>query len=311
MKKLPIASQALILAGVCTLTSPGLANGLVEGKCGIAESGTAFSRCDLLSSSGELSVLANNSSTLLLQASPSQIMRIGSLDERAEQISPGLKLGLQQTLSGLGVSKGDAVKSSNVKVIQARTGSGSIQSVIFIANRTSKNIDQFNAVLVNRDNAQANNILQLNLEDSARYLQNFERAFDRIEGLYEALMFEEADRVLDRTQIEVKNFAERFRIFNGSEEIMAVLNARIKQIQALRNLRSYDYQIAQWQAEQRYNRIQKEKAAAEERRRKQEYMLAVEYRKAAQANALKWWAIWMATRPAMINTTVNNVIINR
>jgi hypothetical protein len=309
----PRISIALVLTALAAVVAPARADGLIEGKCGIAELGSFFSRCSLLESREQLSVLVNNGSNLLAKASSSEILRIGPLDAKAEQISPGLSLGIKQTLAGLGVSIGDARRSSNVKIIQLRTSSAGTQSLVFVAARSSNNLDQFNAILGNVDNTTASGSSQAKLvpTDSSKQLEEFERTFSRIEGLYNALMFEEADRIFDRTQAEVRNFGERYRTYEGVDEVVAVLRSRVRQLESLRSLRSYDYQISVWQAEQRYNRIQREKAAAEARRRQHEYRMAAEQRKIAEANALKWWAIWMATRPALINTTINNVIITR
>lgn len=303
----------IAIAALAAVSLPTRADGLVEGKCGIAETGSSFTRCSLVESRGQLSVLVNNGSQLLAKASASEILRIGPLDAKAEQVSPGLKLGIKQTLAGLGVSAGDAKGSANVKIIQLRTSSAAVQSLVFVAERSSKNLDQLNAIVVNVDNTTTSGSSEANLapSDSAKQLEEFARATNRIEGLYDALMFDEADRVFDRTQAEVRNFGQRYRLYAGADEVMAVLTSRIRQLESLRNLRSYDYQISVWQAEQRYNRIQQAKAAAEARRRQHDYRMAVEQRKTAEANALKWWAIWMATRPALINTTVNNVIITR
>lgn len=298
----------------CANTPPASADGLVEGKCGIVENSTTFQRCTLIQTRGEISVLANNGSNLLLKAKSSEILRISPLNKQAEAISPSFKSGLPQTLSGLGLSAGDAQRSMNVKLIQARARSGSPVSLLFVAERNTANIDQLNANLINIDNTATNNPQDAELvpSDIRQILQDFDRSFARIQGLYEALLFEEADRVFDRTQIELRNFSRRFGHYAGATEVINVLNSRTRQLETLRNLKSYDYQVAQWQAERRYDRIQREKAAAEEQRRKQEYLLAVEQRKTAEANARKWWAIWLASRPAIINTVINNnVIITR
>lgn len=287
---------------------------LVEGKCGVAESGAFFSRCTVIRSGSKITTLASNNSTLVFDADAGQIIRIGPLDARSLVISPGIKQHLGEILAGLNVSESDARRSNNVKLVQARsTGNNSPRSLLFIANRDQRNLDALSATLANIDRYDENNpsAVPLHPTDSAVALQEFARATARIQGLYEALMFEEADRVLDRTKAEISNFERRYANYNGFEDIQAVLYARIAQLEALRNLRSYDYQIAQWQAQQRYDRIQREKAAAEERARQHQYKLAVERRKAAEANARTWWAIWMATRPALVNTVINNVIITR
>ena len=308
-------SLLLLTAGL--LGQATKAEGLVDGRCGIAESGSAFNRCTLVETRGELTVLANNGAKLLLKARPSEILRIGALGPRATVISPGLQAGLPQTLAGLGISAGDAERSSNVRVIQARASSGIPLSLVFVAQRSANNLDQLNAVLLPVDNVStvggnSGQVSQLAPADSSLILADFDRAFQRIEGLYEALLFNEADRVLDRTEAELRLISQRFAIYAGASEVIAVLYARLHQIERLRELRSYDYQIAQEQAEQRYNRIQIEKALAEAQRRRERYLLAVEQRKTAEAHARSWWAIWMATRPAQVNTVVNNnVIITR
>lgn len=306
---------SLVLAlGVSTAVSPAKSEGLIEGKCGILESGSAFSRCTVISKGGDLAVLANNGGNLIFQARNSEILRIGSLSPRAEAISPGIKTGFRATLSALSISESDARRSSNVRLIQARGNSATVKSLLFIADRDTRNLDQLNANLTPIDNytSSSDTASILVPSDSSKILEEFERAFQRIQSLYDALMFEEADRVFDRTEAEIRNFSKRFKDYQGSLEVTAVLNAKSRQLELLRNSRLYDYEISRAQAEQRYDRIQREKAEAEARRRRQEYLMAVEYRKAAEANARKWWAIWMATRPALINNVTNtNVIITR
>lgn len=308
------AFNLLVLFFTAAAVIPAQADGLIDGKCGIAEIGSAFSRCTAIIKHGNLSILANNGGNLILQARSSEILRIGLLSDRAEALSPGLKGGLRTTLSTLGVSESDARRSSNVRIIQVRDTSMGIISLLFIADRSPGNLDQLNANLrpIERDNSLLGNVPSLIPADTSQILDEFNRAFQRIQGLYEALMFDEADRVFDRTQADLRNFSKRFGSYQGAPEVMAVLESRTRQLESLRSFKYYDYQLSRAQAEQRYNRIQRERAEAEAREKRRQYLLAVEYRKAAEANARKWWAIWMATRPTVINNMMNtNVIITR
>lgn len=292
---------------------PARASNLVEGKCGILETGAYFTKCTLLKSGSLISALTSNGSNLILNASRSEILRIGPFNDEVGSLSPEVSKGLGIVLAGLSISKTDAAKSNNVRVISFVNEFNSRQSFIFIADRGQENINSLNLIAPYVATVNTTNFAtpELTPSDASAYLEEYERAFNRIQGLYDSLMFEEADRVLDRTIASINNFSRRYSSYKGAFEIQAFLNSRIAQAESLRSLKSYEYQQAQWQAEKRYERIQKEKADAEERQRQYQYRLAVEKRKTAEANARQWLAIWLLMRPPSVNIINNTTVITR
>ncbi|WP_143592899.1 hypothetical protein [Synechococcus sp. 8F6] len=296
-----------------TAVFPAKAGNLVEGKCGILETGAYFTKCTLLKSGNLISALTNNGSNLILNASRSEILRIGPLSDEVSNLSPESSKGLGIVLAGLSTSKTDAEKSNNVRIISFIKDFNTRQSFIFIADRRQENTNNlsFVAPYVATLNTSSTSTPELPPSDASAYLEEYDRAFNRIQGLYDSLMFEEADRVLDRTIASINNFSKRYSGYQGAFEIQTFLNSRIAQAESLRSLKSYEYQQAQWQAEMRYARIQKEKADAEERQRQHQYRLAVERRKTAEANARQWLAIWLLVRPPSVNVINNTTVITR
>ena len=127
---------------------------------------------------------------------------------------------------------------------------------------------------------------------SQEALQDFLRQLDRAEDLYNALMFEEADRVSDLTVMRINAFLESHRHLKGVEDIEAVLQARTSQLRDLRALKQVDRRLEEVRAADRHDRLQPERLRRQRERQEQAYRLAVELRRAAEARAARWWPLW-------------------
>jgi len=127
---------------------------------------------------------------------------------------------------------------------------------------------------------------------SREALQGFLRQLDRAEDLYNALMFEEADRVNELTVMRINAFLESHRHLSGVDDIEAVLQARTRQLRDLRALKEVDRMLEEQQAADRYDRLSPERLRRQRERQEQAYRLAVELRRAAEARAARWWPLW-------------------
>ena len=134
---------------------------------------------------------------------------------------------------------------------------------------------------------------------SREALQGFLRQLDRAEDLYNALMFEEADRLSELTVMRINAFLESHRHLSGVDEIEAVLQARTRQLRDLRALKEVDRMLEEQQAADRYDRLSPERLRRQRERQEQAYRLAVELRRAAEARAARWWPLWYG-RPLIL-----------
>ena len=134
---------------------------------------------------------------------------------------------------------------------------------------------------------------------SRQALETFLRQLDRAEELYQALMFEEADRVSEMTVMRINAFLESHRHLSGVDEVETVLQARTGQLRELRALRAYDRELEEQRSADRYDRLKGERERKERERREHAYRMAVERRRAAEARAARWWPLWFG-RPLII-----------
>ena len=128
--------------------------------------------------------------------------------------------------------------------------------------------------------------------NSRESLKGFLRQLDRAEDLYNALMFEEADRVSELTVMRINAFLDDHRHLDGVNEIEAVLQARTSQLRDIRALKEIDRMLEEQQAADRYDRLQAQRLRRQRERQEQTYRLAVELRRAAEARAARWWPLW-------------------
>lgn len=134
---------------------------------------------------------------------------------------------------------------------------------------------------------------------SRQALETFLRQLNRAEELYQALMFEEADRVSEMTVMRINAFLESHRHLSGVDEVESVLQARTGQLRELRALLAYDRELEEQRSADRYDRLKGERERKERERREHAYRMAVERRRAAEARAARWWPLWFG-RPLII-----------
>ena len=135
-------------------------------------------------------------------------------------------------------------------------------------------------------------IAQLPPQNSADQMEFFSRELDRAEQLYDNLMFEEADRVADLTIARINAFLSQNSAIEGVDEIEAVYTARVNQLRQLKAFKA----AARAQMEREGAANYDQKRASRERKlreqREQQYRMAVEARRIAEARAARWWSIW-------------------
>ena len=134
---------------------------------------------------------------------------------------------------------------------------------------------------------------------SREALEAFMRQLDRSEMLYEALMFEEADRVSDMTIMRINAFLESHRHLSGIDDLENVLQTRANQLRELRRLKEYERQHEEDQAAARFDSLKLERERKQRELREHAYRMAVERRKQAEARAARWWPLWFG-RPLVI-----------
>ena len=117
--------------------------------------------------------------------------------------------------------------------------------------------------------------------------------------LYEALMFEEADRVSDMTIMRINAFLESHRHLSGIDDLENVLQTRANQLRELRRLKEYERQLEEDQAAARFDSLKLERERKQRELREHAYRMAVERRKQAEARAARWWPMWFG-RPLVI-----------
>ena len=130
-------------------------------------------------------------------------------------------------------------------------------------------------------------------------LEAFMRQLDRAETLYQALMFEEADRVSDMTIMRINAFLENHRHLSGVNDLEEVLQARAEQLRELRIMMDYERKLEENRAAARYDELKLEREQKQRERREHAYRMAVERRRAAEARASRWWPLWFG-RPMII-----------
>ena len=130
-------------------------------------------------------------------------------------------------------------------------------------------------------------------------LAAFMRQLDRAETLYQALMFEEADRVSDMSVMRINAFLESHRHLSGINELESVLQARTNQLRELRSLKQYERQLEEDRAAARYDSLKIERERKQRERLEHSYRMAVERRRAAEARAASWWPLWFG-RPLIL-----------
>lgn len=263
---------------------------LLDGKCTIPETSSTFSQCSLINDGRSITVTTGRSQSLLVKVFLSDLLLAGRLTPEFEKNSPNLQPALVRSLSEIGTGLGDAQNSSNVRAIQFNRD-GSIQTLIFIADRRGNNIGEISSLIpVRLLNQQAGS--NLAPADARSILTSFDREFERCQTLYEAMMFEEADRVLDMTTAKARLFKDNYGSLDGAEAISNLLNSQIAQLQRLRDYKAYDRYIEEQEAERDYNQAQRRIAEQERQRREYQYKMAIEYRRSLEAIARYWYPYW-------------------
>ena len=263
---------------------------LLEGKCTIPEISATYAQCTVINDGRSITVLTGRSQNLLIKLFLSDIRLSGRLTPEFEKNSPRLQAALARSLSEIGTGLGDAQNSTNVRAIQYDRDS-TIQTLVFIADRKGKNIGEVSTLIPQRSLEQQAGA-DLAPADARSILASFEREFERCQSLYDALMFEEADRVLDMAIAKARLFKEQYGSRDGASAISNVLNSQIGQLQRLRDYKAYDRYLEEQQAEQDYNAAQRRIAEQERQRREHQYRMAVEYRRSLEAIARRWYPYW-------------------
>lgn len=263
---------------------------VLEGKCAIPEIPATYAQCTVMNDGRAITVLTGRSQNLLIKLFLSDIRLSGRLTPEFEKNSPRLQSALSRSLSEIGTGLGDAQNSTNVRALQFNRDS-TIQTLVFIADRRGKNIGEVSSLIPHNSlDQQAGS--DLAPADARSILASFEREFERCETLYDALMFEEADRVLDMAIAKSRLFKEQYGSRDGASAISNVLNSQIAQLQRLRDYKAYDRYLEEQQAEQDYNAAQRRIAEQERQRREHQYRMAVEYRRSLEAIARRWYPYW-------------------
>lgn len=285
-----VALLTCLTFGVCIHREALAKDLLLEGKCTIPEKSSSFAQCAVLNDGQSITVLSGRSQTLQIRILLSDIIFSGRLTPEFEANSPLLKSNIARSLSEVGTGLGDAQNSTNVRAFQFNRD-GSVQTLIFIADRGGKNIGEISSLIPSTSlNQQAGSDLAPG--EARQILTAFEREFDRCQSLYEALMFEEADRVLDLAIAKSNLFSQKYGNRSGGNAIANVLKSQITQLQRLRDFRTFDRYLEEQQAERDYNEVQRRIAEEERKRREHQYRLAIEYRKSIEAIARRWYPYW-------------------
>ena len=287
---LRIALLILVASGTFSHMSAAARDLLLDGKCTIPESASTYAKCTLINDGRSLTVTTGRSQSLLVKLFLSDLLLAGRLTPEFEKNSPRLQPALARSLSEIGTGLGDAQNSTNVRAVQFNRD-GTIQTLIFIADRDGKNIGEISSLIPERslDQQAGSNLAPA---DARNILSSFEREFDRCQTLYDALMFEEADRVLDMATAKARLFNQQYGTRQGGEAIGNVLNSQIAQLQRLRDYKAYDRYLEEQEAERNYNEAQRRIAEQERQRREHQYRMAVEYRRSLEAIARRWYPYW-------------------
>jgi hypothetical protein len=271
---------------------------LVEGKCTVPEINSSYDKCLVLNDGNSISILTGRNQSLQYKVVLSNVILSGRLTPEFEENSPLLKSNILKSLADIDTRLADAQASSNVRAFQLKDDNA-IRTLIFIGDRQSKNIGEIDRAIPTKSlNMQSGS--DIAPEEARIILASFEKEFERCQSLYEALMFEEGDRVLDLTIAKSKLFQNKYLGMNGAGSISNVLKSKIGQLDKLRSYKAYDREIEERQAENNYNAAQKLIAAQERKRREHQYKLAVEYRRSLEATAYRWYNYWGLRYPSNI-----------
>ena len=271
---------------------------LVEGKCTVPEINSSYNHCLALNDGNSITILTGRNQSLQYKVALSDVILSGRLTPEFEENSPLLKSNILKSLADIDTKLADAQTSSNVRAFQLKHDNA-IRTLIFIADRQSKNIGEIDRAIPTKSlNMQSGS--DIAPEEARIILASFEKEFERCQSLYEALMFEEGDRVLDLTIAKSRLFHNKYLGMNGADLISKVLKSKIEQLDKLRSFKAYDREIEERQAENNYNAAQKLIAAQERKRREYQYKLAVEYRRGLEATAYRWYYYWGLRYPSNI-----------
>lgn len=274
------------------------ANILVEGKCTVPEINLSFTNCFALNDADSITILTGHNQSLQYKVALYNVILSGRLTPEFEENSPLLRSNILKSLADIDTKLADAQTSSNVRAFQLKHDNA-IRTLIFIADRQSKNIGEIDRAIPTKSlNMQSGP--DIAPEEARVILASFEKEFERCHSLYEALMFEEGDRVLDLIFAKSKLFHNKYLGMNGADLISNVLKSKIGQLDKLRSYKAYDREIEERQAENNYNAAQKLIAAQERKRREHQYKLAVEYRRGLEATAYRWYYYWGLRYPSNI-----------
>ena len=274
----------------------------VDGKCALLERDLILQKCTILNRDGTITVLEGKTLNLLQKIYPSAIIESGSLNKVTENESVDLNRRLEYSLKRLNTGLGDAGRSSNVRVLQFQDSSG-VETLVLVANRESYGSSTASDVIPTQQRSIESSYSQLAPLEATRTLLEFEKEFDRAHGLYEALMFEEADRVLDMAIMRANSFIGSYLDYQGADEMEDVLQQQVDQLRAFREFKSSDRKLEELQAAKRYDEVKRQRLLQERRRREHAYRMAVEYRREAEARASRWWSYWWG-RPWARNTYI-------
>ena len=271
---------------------------LLQGKCVIPETSSTFAQCTVINDGSSIIVLTGRSQALSLKLFISNILLSGRLSPEFENNSPLLRTNIVRSLAEIGTGIGDAQNSSNVRAMQFNRDA-TIQTLIFIADRSGRNVGEVSSLIPNKIlNQQAG--ADLAPSDGREILAAFDREFERCETLYEALMFEEGDRVLDLVIAKAKLFREQYLGKPGSESISNVLISKATQLQRFRDYKAFDRILEEQEAERNFDNLQRIQAEKEKQRREYNYKMAQEYRRSLEAIALRWYSYWGVSRSTNI-----------
>ena len=135
-------------------------------------------------------------------------------------------------------------------------------------------------------------LAQLPPKGSSQAMEFFNKELDRAERLYNDLMFEEADRVADMTIARINAFIQNNQSIEGVKEIEAVYLSRVEQIRRLKDYKSFDRALMLQEGAARFDAKKSERERKLREQRAQNYKLAVEARRTAEARAARSWSRW-------------------
>ena len=135
-------------------------------------------------------------------------------------------------------------------------------------------------------------LAQLPPKGSSEAMEFFNKELDRAEQLYNELMFEEADRVADMTIARINAFIQNNQSIEGAKEIEAVYLSRVEQLRRLKDFKSFDRALMLQEGAIRFDAKKSERERKLREQREQNYKLAVEARRTAEAQAARWWSRW-------------------